>query len=304
MLLQEQQQLQWQHHYEMLQNQQQYQLGRIADIDDSGMRISGNKIMNARMIIVSKMSSIIISIWYFINTSRKVCMCLLLMVGTCYSAVSPRNLPYVEYNIQFYNNIKSCALVILPPLLGYTWIIIDWNQLQYYFHDNLSSISNKKSASSGSNNVSTTTKNDSGISTAIHIMIHSFYTSFIYGYIWVFVLEIIWTTILRLIVFLMFEPNNMFGIDINASSFSWSGLVGVGGEIMNKIMSNNDNNGSSSTSSMPPLFVLPWVLREYKYRPKRITLLVADIVTSCVACPIIEEFIKLRLLQWTMPLSK
>jgi hypothetical protein len=130
-------------------------------------------------------------------------------------------------------------------------------------------------------------------------MIHAFYTSFIYGYIWVFVLEIIWTTILRLIIFLLFESNDMFGIDVNASSFSWSGLV------MNKIMSNNNNNnGSSSAPSMPPLFVLPWVLREYKYRPKRITLLVADIVTSCVACPIIEEFIKLRLLQWTMPLSK
>merc|ERR1711865_524790 len=55
---------------------------------------------------------------------------------------------------------------------------------------------------------------------------------------------------------------------------------------------------------MPSLFILPWVLREYKYRPKRITLLVADIVTSCIACPIIEEFTKLRLLQWTIPLSK
>jgi hypothetical protein len=136
-------------------------------------------------------------------------------------------------------------------------------------------------------------------------MIHAFYTSFIYGYIWVFVLEIIWTTILRLIIFLLFEPNNMFGIDINATSYSWSGLVGVFGSIISKIMNNNNNNnGSSSASSKPPLFVLPWVLREYKYRPKRITLLVADIVTSCVACPIIEEFIKLRLLQWTMPLSK
>lgn len=297
----------------MLQNQQQYQLGRITDVDSSMSSFSGNKHMNARMLIISKMNSIIISIWNVINTSRKVFMCLLLMVGTCYAAVSPRNLSYVEYNIQFYNNIKSCALVILPPLLGYTWIIIDWNQLQYYFYDNLSSLSNNKSASSSSTSLTLTsvsndvptTKNDSAIPTAIHIMIHAFYTSFIYGYIWVFVLEIIWTTILRLIIFLLFEPNNMFGIDINATSFSWSGLVGVFGSIISKIMNNNNNNnGSSSASSKPPLFVLPWVLREYKYRPKRITLLVADIVTSCVACPIIEEFIKLRLLQWTMPLSK
>ncbi|KAL3909681.1 MAG: hypothetical protein SGARI_002479 [Bacillariaceae sp.] len=43
---------------------------------------------------------------------------------------------------------------------------------------------------------------------------------------------------------------------------------------------------------------------EHGFRLKRITLLVADFVTSCVASPVVEEYLKLRLLQWNMPLSK
>jgi len=42
-----------------------------------------------------------------------------------------------------------------------------------------------------------------------------------------------------------------------------------------------------------PSIILPWVLREKNYRPKRITLFAADFFTSCVACPIIEEIVKM-----------
>lgn len=52
------------------------------------------------------------------------------------------------------------------------------------------------------------------------------------------------------------------------------------------------------------MLVLPWVLRENRYRPKRITLFAADFGTSCIACPIIEEYIKLRILQWSVKLPR
>ena len=53
-----------------------------------------------------------------------------------------------------------------------------------------------------------------------------------------------------------------------------------------------------------PLLILPWTVREYKYRPKRITLFIADVVTSCVAAPLIEEGIKLFLLVSCVELPK
>jgi len=49
---------------------------------------------------------------------------------------------------------------------------------------------------------------------------------------------------------------------------------------------------------------LPWTLKEHRYRPKRITLFAADIVTSCVSSPIIEEYIKLKLVQWSVSLPR
>lgn len=76
-----------------------------------------------------------------------------------------------------------------------------------------------------------------------------------------FMLEVVWTTVLRLGVFLIWEP----------AIFKLTPAV--------------------------PTIVLPWVLRENKYRPKRITLFAADFVTSCVAAPIIEEYIKLKIVQ-------
>jgi hypothetical protein len=53
-----------------------------------------------------------------------------------------------------------------------------------------------------------------------------------------------------------------------------------------------------------PTPILPWVLRENKYRPKRITLFAADFLSSCVASPIIEEFVKLNILQLSVRLPR
>ena len=102
----------------------------------------------------------------------------------------------------------------------------------------------------------------------VNSVINTFFSSFTVGYGIAFAVEIIVTTLVRLGVFAWLESD----------VFSLTPRV--------------------------PVPVLPWVLRENKYRPKRITLFVADFFSSCIACPIIEEYIKLRMLQWTVELSR
>ena len=98
--------------------------------------------------------------------------------------------------------------------------------------------------------------------------VNTFFAAFSLGYPMAFVLEIVVTTLVRLAVFAWFEP----------SIFSLAPNV--------------------------PMIVIPWTLRENQYRPKRITLLAADFCASCVASPIIEEYVKLKTLQWTTNLRK
>ena len=98
--------------------------------------------------------------------------------------------------------------------------------------------------------------------------VNTFFAAFSLGYPLAFALEVVATTLVRLAVFAWFEP----------SIFTLAPKV--------------------------PLFVIPWTLRENHYRPKRITLLAADFCASCVASPIIEEYVKLKVLQWTTKLRK
>jgi hypothetical protein len=102
----------------------------------------------------------------------------------------------------------------------------------------------------------------------INSVTNAFFYSFTLGYAATFFVEILATTLLRLAVFYWFEQD----------VFSLAPKV--------------------------PVPILPWVLREKNYRPKRITLFAADFGTSCIVCPIIEEFIKLALLQWTTRLPR
>jgi hypothetical protein len=88
------------------------------------------------------------------------------------------------------------------------------------------------------------------------------------GYCLVFALELIFTTIIRLGVFAWWEPD----------AFKLTPTV--------------------------PTLALPWVLRENGYRPRRITLFAADFATSCVAAPIIEEWVKLKMLQLSVRLPR
>jgi hypothetical protein len=100
----------------------------------------------------------------------------------------------------------------------------------------------------------------------INSVTNTFVATFFFGYIGVFLLEIACTTIYRLLLFKWLEPN----------VFSLTPTV--------------------------PILVLPWVLRDWQYRPQRITLFAADFGTSCILCPLIEECSKLFLLQRTSQL--
>lgn len=102
----------------------------------------------------------------------------------------------------------------------------------------------------------------------INALINTFFVSFTAGYAITFAFEVLVTTLVRLGVFCWFEP------------------------------------GIFSLAPKVPVPVLPWVLRDVHYRPKRITLFAADFATSCVACPIIEEYAKLKILQWTVRLPR
>ncbi|CAB9513519.1 solute carrier family 26 [Seminavis robusta] len=165
------------------------------------------------------------------DSMQKLVLMAVAATTACYGAVSPRTLPPMEYNQQFFRNMRIASLTFIAPVISFF-------------------------------SVCDATEND------INETIQSLYASFSMGYLWVFGLEIFVTTLVRLVVFYIWEQ------DIFA--------------LLPKI----------------PLLVLPWALRENKYRPKRITLLAADFLTSCVACPILEEYIKLKLLQWTTRLPK
>lgn len=102
----------------------------------------------------------------------------------------------------------------------------------------------------------------------VNDIVNSFFASFTLGYPLAFALEVVATTLVRLAVFAWFEPR----------IFSLAPKV--------------------------PIPVIPWTLRENQYRPKRITLLAADFCASCVASPFIEEYVKLKTLEWTTNLRK
>ena len=148
-----------------------------------------------------------------------------------YCAVSPRTLPFPEYNRLFLQNLSIVWLAAIAPIIS----LISVYDGKY-------------------NNINTA--------------IGTFYVSLSLGYTLAFLSEIAVTTIVRLGVFKIWEPDIF------------------------------------SLTSEVPTPILPWVLREKAYKPKRITLFAADFATSCIAAPIIEEVLKLKICQWTSKLPR
>ena len=169
--------------------------------------------------------------WLSWGSIQKISWCLLAISLLSYAAVSPSTLPLTEYNLQFYENLRIVCLSTIAPAM-YMLLVFDPRE------------------------------ND------VNLVTNIFVVTFFFGYIGIYILELVATTAVRLLLFIWLEPN----------VFS----------LMPRI----------------PLPVLPWVLRECQYRPKRVTLFAADFATSCIACPIIEEYIKFFLLQRTSKLPR
>lgn len=148
-----------------------------------------------------------------------------------YAAVSPRTLDRLHYNLQFRKNVSRLLMTFLPSV-GYLLAVVEREQ------------------------------------NSLNSLIGTFYASATLGFSSAFILEIIVTTLIRLAVFLIWEP----------SVFSLTPDV--------------------------PLIILPWTLRENNYRPKRITLLVADLTATCLAAPVIEEYVKLKVVQFVTKLPR
>ena len=165
------------------------------------------------------------------DSIQKISILLVSVVLLCYCAVSPRTLPLADYNMKFNENIRIVSLALIAPMITF-FSVLDTRQ------------------------------ND------INDVISTFYQSFTIGYVLAFVLEIVWTTMIRISVFALWEPD----------------IFKLSPEI--------------------PSLVVPWVLRETGYMPKRITLFAADFLTTCVASPIIEEYVKFKILQWSIDLPK
>ena len=166
---------------------------------------------------------------------------------------------------------------MIPPLVVYSWGVVDWTGGM-----------GKRAPSDE------TTRRLFSDSNPIHTLIRTMSRSFTLGYGWVFVVEIALTTLLRLAVFAWWEPE-MFALPKPPLVDAFSGVDENSSGVL----------GSLSGQAPPPAWlILPWVLREHGFRVKRITLLVADFVTSCVMSPMVEEYLKLRLLQWNIKLSK
>jgi hypothetical protein len=148
-----------------------------------------------------------------------------------YAAVSPRSLDRIHYNLQFRKNISRLLMAFLPSI-GYLLAVVEREQ------------------------------------NTLNALIGTFYASATLGFSSAFILEIVVTTLIRLAVFVIWEP----------SVFSLTPDV--------------------------PLIILPWSLRENNYRPKRITLLVADLAATCLAAPVIEEYVKLKVVQLVTKLPR
>lgn len=148
-----------------------------------------------------------------------------------YCAVSPRTVPHPEYNRLFLQNLSIVWLAAIAPIVS----LVSVYDGRY-------------------NNINTA--------------IGTFYVSLTLGYTLAFVFEVIVTTIVRLGVFKIWEPD-IFSLTYDV-----------------------------------PTPILPWVLREKAYKPKRITLFAADFAASCVASPIIEEYLKLKICQLTSDLPR
>lgn len=173
-----------------------------------------------------------------------------------------------EFNQKVHSVLKLVAWTSLPPLAIFWFGIVDVIDESKTIRETTTTVAvaNKEDATT------TTTMDEEDEEpirrqnphkTTVATLISAFYNAFTWGYCLLFGLQIAAATFIRLAIF-----------------FKWERPV-------------------FDMTPHIPLVIVPWVLREHGYKPKRITLIVQDFVTSCLLCPILEEYTKLVLLQMT-----
>jgi hypothetical protein len=196
----------------------------------------------------------------------------LLRMGTCmalamflsYSAVFPgHHLTMYEFNQKVYSVLKLVAWTSMPPLAIFWLGIVDVVDDSNTTRETTTTVTNKKDATIMDEEDEEPIRRRNPHKTTVATLISAFYNAFTWGYCLLFGLQIAVTTFIRLAIF-----------------FRWERPV-------------------FDMTPHIPLVIVPWVLREHGYKPKRITLIVQDFVTSCLLCPILEEYTKLVLLQMT-----
>jgi len=108
--------------------------------------------------------------WRALGSLTQIATCLILSTLVCYAAVSPRNLPFLEYNQKFYEILKIASLAWIPPVVVSS-LVVD------------------------------------RASNRLSCLVNGFFSAFTMGYVGTFVLEIVAATITRLAVFAAWEPN-------------------------------------------------------------------------------------------------
>jgi len=190
--------------------------------------------------------------------------CISLAMFMAYSAVSPgHNLSMYEFNQRYNEVLKLVAWTSLPPLATFWFGMVD------VLDERSIVVSSQILDDDDTNDNDNDNEEDRPIrrrnphKTTMSKLVSAFFNSFTWGYCLLFSLQVVATTLARLAIF-----------------FRWERPVF---DLTPKI----------------PVLIIPWVLRENGYKPKRITLLVQDFVASCLLGPIIEEYLKVVLLRMT-----
>lgn len=181
-----------------------------------------------------------------------------------YAAVSPvapqHHLTMYELNQQFNSVMRLVAWTSLPPLAVFWFGVVDVMDDSLLQEDSIIANSNTVAAAIVEEEPM---RRRNPHKTTVATLIDAFYNAFTWGYCLLFGLQIVATTVGRLAIFFKWE-RPVFDLTPNI-----------------------------------PLLIVPWVLREHGYKPKRITLIVQDFVASCLLSPILEEYLKLMLLKMT-----
>jgi hypothetical protein len=187
----------------------------------------------------------------------KLSACIVLTLVVSYSAISPSNGHMTMYEY----NQKFYAILKLVGWTALPPLTLFWFGIVDVAEFNKDRQKSLVITDENDNDEDDRQKPNNHHKTTTSTLVNAFCNAFSFGYCLLFCLQVVGTTFIRLGIFFKWERS----------------ILNLTPDI--------------------PLVIIPWVLREHGYKPKRITLIVQDFVASCLLSPILEEYLKLILLQ-------